>query len=228
MHRVQPLRALSFVLGLTIVVLALISPLDVAAGRLLSMHMLQHVALTTLGPPLILLGLPPALIGGVMRQAWGRPLRFLTNPVVAGSLFIVNMWLWHVPPVYELALNHHDTVHALMHASFLVTGLLFWWPVIQPLPEPGALGDGARLLYLFATGMPMSLLALLLLASGNVVYGYYEAPPYLWGIKPMPDQQVGGLIMGALGEAAAFVAITLLFFRFLDRDQERETSQTLG
>lgn len=228
MHRVQPLRALSFIAGLLIVIMALISPLDAAAGRLLSMHMLQHVLLTTIGPPLILIGLPPALIGGVMRQGPARPLRLLTNPVVAGALFVINMWIWHVPPVYELALNHHDTIHAFMHMTFIATGLLFWWPVIQPLPEPGSLGDGARLLYLFATGMPMSLLALLLLASNNVVYSYYNLPPYLWGISPLPDQQIAGLIMGALGEAAAFVAITLLFFRFLDRDQEREIEQQPG
>jgi putative membrane protein len=228
MHRVQALRALSFIAGLLFVVIALVSPLDAAAGRLLCMHMLQHVLLTTIGPPLILLGLPPALLGGILRQGPARPLRLLTNPVLAGALFVINMWIWHVPPVYELALNHHDTVHAFMHMTFLITGLLFWWPVIQPLPQPGSLGDGARLLYLFATGMPMSLLALLLLASNGVVYSYYAQPPYLWGISPLPDQQVGGLIMGALGEAAAFIAVTLLFFRFLDRDQERETGQQPG
>jgi putative membrane protein len=140
---------------------------------------------------------------------------------VAGTLFIVNMWFWHVPPVYQLALDHHDSVHALMHVTFIYTGLLFWWPVIQPLPMPGAMGEGARLLYLFATGFPMELLALLLLASGTVVYRYYGDGPYLWGIDPLPDQQVAGLIMGALGQFAAFVAITLLFFRFLDREESR-------
>ena len=95
-----------------------------------------------------------------------------------------------------------------------------WSP--QPLPEPGSMKEGARLLYLFATGFPMELLALLLLASNGVVYEYYNPEPHLWGIAPLPDQQVGGLIMGGLGQLAAFVAITLLFFRYLDQEDARE------
>jgi putative membrane protein len=108
-----------------------------------------------------------------------------------------------------------------MHVAFMATGILFWWPVIQPAPETGRVGEGARLLYLFATGMPMALLAVMFFASGNVIYDYYDRPDPLWGFDPMDDQQVAGLIMGALGEAASFIAITLLFFRFLDREEEQ-------
>ena len=219
--RVQPLRALAFVTGMLLILMALVSPLDAAAGRLLSMHMLQHVFLTTLGPPLVLLGLPPVLIGGVLRHRQAHVIRLVTNPVATAVLFIVTMWIWHVPPVYQLALDYR-AVHMLMHATFLATGLLFWWPVIQPLPEPGSMKEGARLLYLFATGFPMELLALLLLASNGVVYDYYNPEPHLWGLAPIPDQQIGGLIMGGLGQVAAFVAITLLFFRYLDQEDARE------
>lgn len=219
--RVQGWRAASFVAGMLLILMALVSPLDVAAGRLLSMHMLQHVFLTTLGTPLVLLGLPPVLLGAVLRHRGAHAFRLITNPIATGALFIVTMWIWHVPPVYQLALEH-DEVHMLMHATFIATGLLFWWPVIQPLPEPGSMKEGARLLYLFATGFPMELLALLLLASNTVVYSYYNPEPHLWGISPVPDQQVGGLIMGGLGQLAAFVAITLLFFRYLDQEESRE------
>jgi cytochrome c oxidase assembly factor CtaG len=124
-----------------------------------------------------------------------------------------------VPGIYEAALTDLS-VHVVMHIAFMATGLIFWWPVVQSLPEVARLGEGARLLYLFVTGFPMALLALLLIASGSVVYGYYEAPPHLWGISPLIDQQVAGVIMGALGEAAAFVAITFLFFRFLDHEEQ--------
>ena len=224
-RRVQPLRAASFVAGMLFILMALVSPLDAAAGRLLSMHMLQHVLLTTIGPPLVLLGLPPVLLGAVLRHHVAHTLRLITNPVVTGTLFIVTMWVWHVPPVYQLALDYIP-VHMLMHATFLATGMLFWWPVVQPLPEPGAMKEGSRLLYLVATGFPMELLALLLLASNGVVYGYYEAPPHLWGLSPMPDQQIGALIMGGLGQLAAFVAITILFFRYLDQEASREPGAT--
>jgi putative membrane protein len=147
------------------------------------------------------------------------------NPVVAGPLFIVNMWFWHIPPIYETALNDLP-VHVTMHLCFMVTGLLYWWPVIQPLPELSRVGEGGRLLYLVATAMPMELLALLLLASGMVVYDFYATAPRLWGVSALADQQVAGLIMGALGEAAGFFAITLLFFRFLDREESAEPPPT--
>jgi putative membrane protein len=221
--RVQLWRALSFVTGMLLILAALVSPLDAAAGRLLSMHMLQHVFLTTLGPPLVLLGLPPVLLGAVLRHRMAHVTRLITNPVVTAVLFIVTMWVWHVPPVYQLALDYR-AVHMFMHATFIVTGLLFWWPVVQPLPEPGSMREGARLLYLFATGFPMELLALLLLASNGVVYDYYNPAPHLWGMAPLADQQIGALIMGGLGQLAAFVAITLLFFRYLDQEDARERS----
>lgn len=215
-----PWRAASFVLGVTVLFLALVSPLDAAADRLLSMHMLQHVFLTTIGPPLVLLGLPPGLLSAVLKPASIRRVaRLLVNPVLTGTLFIVNMWFWHVPPVYDLAIDN-IWVHVTMHLAFMTTGLLFWWPVVQPAPETGRLGDGARLLYLFATGMPMALLALLFFASNGVIYDHYDVADPFWGIDPRDDQQIAGLIMGALGEAASFGAVTLLFFRVLDGEGE--------
>jgi putative membrane protein len=217
-------RILSFLGGVLIMFLALASPLDGAAHRSLSMHMAQHVLLTTVGPPLLLLGLTPALLGPLVRRASvARALSALTNPVVTGAAFVVNMWLWHIPPVYSTALDYLP-VHILMHLSFMATGLMFWAPVVRVLGNLTRMNDGGRLLYLFATGFPMELLALMLLASGTVLYDYYEKGPGLWGMSALTDQQIAGLIMGALGQAASFVAITLLFFRFLDRE-EREAQQ---
>jgi putative membrane protein len=215
-----PWRAAVFLLGVTAMFLALVSPLDAAADRLLSMHMLQHVFLTTIGPPLVLLGLPPGILSPLFanRRVLGVA-RVLFHPIVTGTLFIVNMWFWHVPPVYDLAVEDLY-VHVTMHLAFMASGILFWWPVIQPAPEIGRVGEGARLLYLFATGMPMALLAVMFFASGGVIYDYYDRPDLLWGVDPMDDQQIAGLIMGALGEAASFVAITWLFFRYLDREEQ--------
>jgi len=212
-------RAASFTLGVTVIFLALVSPLDSGADRLLSLHMLQHVALTTVGPPLLLLGLTPALLDPILRPGFvANVAQRVTHPVFAGTLFIVNMWLWHVPPVYGAALDHLP-IHIAMHLAFMGTGILFWWPVIQPSPVTGRYGDGVRLLYLFAAGMPMGLLALLFFASGGVIYSHYAMTDRLWGISATDDQQIGGLIMGALGEAASFAAITILFFRFLDQEE---------
>jgi cytochrome c oxidase assembly factor CtaG len=214
-------RPAAFFAGLVLVFLALASPLDAASSQLLSMHMLQHIVLTTFGPPLLLLGLPAPLLRRLLPKradlaAW---LRRLTSPFVAGAVFILNMWLWHIPPVYELALEH-GTVHELMHGAFLATGLLFWWPIVSPLPELSTAGGGARLLYLFVTGFPMGILALLLLSSESIIYGFYaDQPERLWGISPLVDQQMAGVVMGSVGEVASFVAFSLIFIKFLLADE---------
>jgi putative membrane protein len=216
-----------FVLGAAAMFVALISPLDVGADRSLALHMLQHVMLTTIGPPLVILGLPREALRRLFRlPVFERPLSLLTAPLVAALIFIVNMWLWHLPPVYEAALDYLG-VHIAMHIAFMATGLLFWWPVIEPLPEKARMGEGGKLLYLFVTGFPMGLLALLLVSSSTVVYGYYEAAQPIWGMSPLIDQQIAGIIMGGLGELASFAALTLIFLRFLDRDQQ-ENDQALG
>jgi cytochrome c oxidase assembly factor CtaG len=152
----------------------------------------------------------------------GAPLlRKLTNPMVTAPLFIANMWLWHAPQLYEAALTNLQ-VHALMHMTFIASGLLFWWPVIQPSSLVSRISDGGRLLYLFVTGFPMAMLALLFIASNTVVYPYYVQAVPLWGISPIEDQQIAGLVMGVLGELASFIAISLLFLRFLDRDEQAQ------
>jgi len=214
-------RVVAWHSGVALIFLALASPLDIGAEQLLSLHMLQHVVLASIGPPLLLLGLPAWLL----RKALGRgPLfsaaRIATQPLTAAIVFSFNMWIWHAPPVYAIALNHLP-VHILQHILFLATGLAYWWLVVSPLPELGRIGAGGRLLYLFVTGFPMGILALLLLSSGRVVYDYYAVGPQLWGVDPLTDQQLSGVIMGGLGEITSFIAFSLLFWRYLD-DAETE------
>jgi putative membrane protein len=135
-----PWKAASFALGVALMFLSLVSPLDVGADRLLSLHMLQHVFLTTIGPPLVLLGLPDALLRPIFSNpSVFKAAKVLFHPVTTGTIFIVNMWLWHIPPVYDLAVSNL-WVHVVMHFAFMGTGLLFWWPVVQPsrlLPQVG-------------------------------------------------------------------------------------------
>ena len=209
-------RAAAFYSGSLIMFIALVSPLHGGADRLLSLHMLQHVLLTTLGPPLVVLGLTPAMLEPLRRPgALREAARWLSIPLVAAAMFIINMWFWHVPLVYQSALTE-TWVHAAMHVAFMAAGVLYWWPVIQDTPV--RLGEGGRLLYLFVTGMPRGFLALLLIATNSVIYDHYETTERLFGLSAIEDQQVAGVIMGALGEFAGFIAITLLFFRFLDKE----------
>jgi putative membrane protein len=150
-----------------------------------------------------------------------RPLALLTRAPVAAALFILNMWLWHMPPVYNEALVDLP-LHVTMHVAFMATGLIFWWPVVQPVPDLGAVSGPARLLYLFVTGFPMEVLAMLLIASTAVVYDYYATAPRQWGISAIEDQQIAGVIMGVFGQAAAFIALSLLFVRYLDDGDEAD------
>jgi cytochrome c oxidase assembly factor CtaG len=213
-------RAALFTAGSLVLFLALVSPLDAAAHHLLSIHMLQHVALTTVGPPLVLLGLPSALLERIFRpKAAMQALRAFANPFAAAALFIVNMWIWHVPYLYEAALNY-ASVHALMHIAFMGTGLLFWWPAIQPLKGAFDLGLPGRLFYIFVTSFPMAILALLLVSAPDVIYGFYATEERLWGVSAMTDQQVAGVIMGSLGEAASFFAFTILFLKLVNEEEE--------
>jgi cytochrome c oxidase assembly factor CtaG len=214
-------RPACFFGGSLVIFLALASPLDAASDYLLSMHMLQHVVLTTFGPPLVLLGLPPQTLRRLLPagSARYRAVAVLTLPFVAGALVLVNMWVWHVPPVYETALTDIP-VHIAMHVAFMGMGLLFWWPIINPVPEMATYGNGTRLLYLFVTGFPMGILALLLLASQTVIYDPYLAQTQrLWGVSALTDQQMAGVIMGSLGESATFLAFSLIFMTFLMADE---------
>jgi cytochrome c oxidase assembly factor CtaG len=215
-------RPLAFLAGASLMVVALVSPLDAASDRLLSMHMLQHVVLTSIGPPLVLLGLPPGALRRLL-PAGSRGFRLLgllTFPFLTAAAFIVNMWLWHIPPLYEAALSD-IYVHVAMHVAFMASGLLFWWPIVAPHPELATALPGARLLYLFVSGFPMGVLALLLLSSEVIIYDFYEGQPdRLWNLSALEDQQIAGVVMGSLGEIASFVAFSLIFVRYFLSDDE--------
>jgi putative membrane protein len=222
-------RPIAFFSGLLLTFLALTSPLDAAAGWLLSMHMLQHIVLTTFAPPLILLGLPPDGLRSLLPRSdrFAKLFRTATSPFVAGAVFLLNMWVWHLPPLYEAALQH-QMVHEVMHGAFLATGLLFWLPIIAPVRELSSASGGAKLLYLFVTGFPMGVLALLLLSSQSILYdSYARLPSRLWGVDPLSDQQVAGVIMGSIGEAASFIAFSLIFLRFLLSDEPEQEPQSV-
>ncbi len=212
-------RAAFFFAGWGLILLALISPLDAVSHRLLSFHMLQHIVISTLAPPLVLLGLPAEVLRRFLRP--GRLLgfvRLLFNPFPAAAVFIINMWFWHAPPMYGAAMDHL-WVHIVMHIAFIGTGLVFWWPAVEPLPEASSMGNGGRLLYVVVSGFPMGILALLLLSSSGTIYSFYASVQPLWGLSTVVDQQIAGMIMGSLGEAATFIGFTVLFFRVMSGDE---------
>ena len=190
--------------------------------------MAQHELLMTIAAPLLVLGrplvpalfaLPPGARRGAsgwtqapaFRRAWGR----LTRPGTAWLLHAIAIWGWHLPRLYDATLTN-DLVHTLQHLSFLGTALLFWWTVLHPSWS----GRGLAMLSLFTTMLHTGALGAILTVSSAVWYPAYAGTTQPWGLSPLEDQQLGGLIMWIPGGAAYLVAALALLGSSL-RESER-------
>jgi putative membrane protein len=185
---------------------------DLSDYYLFSVHMAQHLVLTLMFPPLLLLGLPGWLVEPLVRPAAIRRVaRVLTHPVVAAMIFTATIAVWHLAPYYDLMMRDHN-VHIATHLMFMATATLMWWPVMSPVPEVlPRLGYGLAMLYLFLVGIPMQIVAALITLSGSVLYPWYAVAPRMWGLSPVDDQQLGGLLMWVPGNLYMFLVIGMLF-----------------
>jgi putative membrane protein len=223
-------RVASFAAGWALLFLALQGPLhDLSDTYLFSAHMVQHLVLTLVVPPLLLAGTPAGLLRPVLRvRAVAVAARVATRPLVAFGLYNALFALWHVPTLYDLMMRNHD-VHVVVHLLFLASATLLWWPVAGPLPELNRLSPGAAILYLFLAGIPMMALASLISLADEVLYPWYAAAPRLWGLSPLEDQRLGGLIMWVPGSLVLWAAITIVFFRWsAARENEERPARAPG
>jgi putative membrane protein len=211
----SPGQVMSFFAALVVLLLSLNGPVhDLSDYYLFSMHMVQHLVLTMLFPPLLLAGIP----GWLIRPLLLRPgvlvvARVLTRPWAAAALFSASIAVWHLSPYYDLMMRSHE-VHIATHLMFMVTATLMWWPVMSPVPELPRLPTGLAMLYLFLVGIPMQIVAALITFADEVLYPWYTAAPRTWGLSPLEDQQLGGLLMWIPGNLWIFAAIGVLFFRW--------------
>ena len=189
-----------------------VSPLHELALRfLLLVHLLQNVVLAEWAPLLLVLSLPPVLAAELARP---RAMRTLTHPAVAMPLWLANYAVWHVPLLYDAALRRPHTLLHLEHLTYLVTGVLMWWPVFQDVPR--RLTAGARAIYVFAGFVLAAPIGLVLALVPHAAYATYRhAPERLWGLSPLADQQLGGVTMAGEQAIVFFAVFTLWFFRFL-------------
>jgi putative membrane protein len=210
-------RTLSFLAGCALLVLALVTPLDTLAREyLVWAHLLQNVVLAEWAPLLLVLGVPPALGERLTRP---RMLRGLTHPVVALPLWVATYAVWHVPALYDAALRHPHSVLPLEHATYLATGVLFWWCVWQEAPH--RLSSAARAGYSFAAFVLSAPLGLVLALVPEPLYDFYaDAPERAWGLSRLEDQQLGGMTMAGEQSVVFFVVVAYWFLRFL-AEQER-------
>lgn len=225
-------RPVLFYLGLGTILLAIVSPLDELAAHLFALHMVQHMLLIMVGVPLVLLGAPvlplmrgtpyavrSRVLGPLARRGEVRRLgRFLTAPLVAWPLHVMTFWSWHLPGLYDAALEN-EAVHILQHVSFLGTAVLFWWNIVDPAPFPGRLSYLGRFAYLILALIQTTPLAAALTFASAPWYRPYVGGPRLWGLDPLTDQLIGGLIMWVAGWALYFIAFSILFFIAVSKEE---------
>ena len=209
-------RIICFLAGCALMLATQIGPLDtLALHYLLTMHLLQNVALAEWGPLLVVLGLTPRMAAELERIPG---VRTLTHPLVALPIWLVTYFAWHLPWAYDAALRHQLTILHAEHASYFAAGVLVWWPVIH-----GRLSSGTKALYLFGTFVLASPLGLLLALLPSPVYDFYEHVPRLWGLSPLADQQLAGVTMASEQAIVFFAAFTVYARRFLQEESRADT-----
>ena len=215
-HVVKPAQIVSFFAGLLLLLGSLTGPLhDLSDYYLFSAHMIQHLLLAFAMPPLLLYGTPGFMLSPFLRHPRVLALgRRLTRPSGAFASFNLVLVAWHLPPLYNLAMDHHG-VHIVQHLMIMVVSVILWWPVLSPSPELPRAPYPVQMLYLFVVGLPMVVVSIFISMAESVLYPYYAAAPRIWPVlTPHADQHLGGLIMWIPGGLVFLVAISVVFFRW--------------
>jgi putative membrane protein len=212
-------RQVAFAGSLAVLFATLNGPIhNLSDSYLFSAHMVQHLALTLLFPPLFLYGLTAPMVDVCLRPAAVRRVaEWITRPLPAALLFLVPITAWHLPRFYEAAMRDHD-LHIVQHLTFLGTSVLMWWPILSPTPALPRASYPMQMLYLFVLGIPMSIVGALITLSEKTLYPFYAEAPRVWGLSPLADQQLGGLIMWVPGGILFWVAMSVVWFRWSARE----------
>jgi cytochrome c oxidase assembly factor CtaG len=215
-------RQWCFYTGLGLLLVALVSPVDsLGEEDFFFMHMLQHVILGDLAALAIVAGLTGPVLRPVLAIRFFDRLRVLAHPLVALPVWAFNLYVWHLPFMYQAAL-HHDLVHALEHFCFFTFGALMWAPVLEVLPAPEWFGTGAKLGYIALVRMLETILANVFIWSDRPFYPWYVHTHDLWGISPVRDQNLAGVVMMAEGGIVTIVALCWLFLKLASEGELRQ------
>ena len=212
-------RIALFAIGIATLLGAFISPVHALGEQMFSFHMLQHVLLGDLAPLALLAG----LTGPILRPALVvlQRLRFLAHPFVALPVWAINLYVWHLPFLYDAAVRH-ESVHALEHFAFFTGGTIMWLPVLETLPAPEWFGTGAKIGYIAAVRAVETVLGNVFFWAGSVFYSVYEHQDRLWGVSPLADQGIAGAVMMIEGSIVTLVALAWLFLRMAGEGELRQ------
>ncbi len=231
----NPWRTVAFATSMFFFMLVENGPLHMLSDfYLFSAHMVQHLVLAQIVPPLLLLAFPGWMFRPLVKKQWTRTLgSFLAKPVIAFVISTFVLAVWHVPFMYESAMRNHD-IHITMHLTFLVASVIMWFPIVNPVPD---LIDRPQpiwqMVYLFLTTVPMAMLGMIIVLAENVLYPFYaEAPRIFQSIDPKEDQVIGGLIMWVIGGMLPWFAISRIFFAWYHSETDgagvgRKSANTL-
>jgi cytochrome c oxidase assembly factor CtaG len=221
------LQAAAFAGAMLALLAALVSPLDrLGEEYLFSAHMLQHVLLGDIAPVLLLLALSRVMMRPATRRlgAVERGLGPFASPLTGLFLWLFLMYLWHVPALYDAAVRHAP-VHLLEHLSFMAAGFALWWPIVQPVPMRRRMTGMQPLAYVASAKAGLAALGLFLTWSATAIYPYYETTPRIWGLSPVEDQNVGGVIMMVEQSFTLVLAMVVLFVGMLARSEREQRRQ---
>jgi cytochrome c oxidase assembly factor CtaG len=217
-------QALAFAGGILALLIAVASPVDgLGESYLFSAHMVQHVLLGDIAPALLLLSLSRVIMRPATRRLMSveRKLGRLATPWTGLVLWLSLMYLWHVPALYDAALEN-PVVHFLEHISFFTAGVCVWWPLIQPVPMRHSLKGFQTVAYIGGAKFGLAALGLYLTWSATVFYPYYEQVPRIWGLSAINDQNAGGAIMMVEQSITFVIALVFLFSRMLTQSEVDE------
>ena len=207
--------------GLIVLLIALSSPVDAIADKLLLAHMTEHLFIGDIAPLLIVLGVTGPLIAPLLHNRVLSRARVLAHPLVALPVWAVDLYAWHSPPLYDAALRN-DYIHVLQHACFLLCGLAMWMALLGPLPKPAWFGNLGRLGYIIAVRLIEVVLGNVFLWSHTIFYPYYKAFEPAYGISPLQDQITAGSVMMIEGSIVTLLCFAWLFMRAASQSEERQ------
>lgn len=220
-------RIASFVFGVTTMTAVQIGPLDTLADEVLVAHMAQHIFIGDIASLFVVLGLTGPVLAPLLHFRITRPLRVLASPGVALVVWAADLYAWHLPFMYQAAINH-DVVHAAEHLAFFWSGCLLWLALIGPLPKPQWFVGWGRLLYVIGVRFLGAILGNVLIWAGTVLYPVYKPTDSARGLDALSDQNLAGGLMLVEEMLLTTLLLAWLFYRFAKQDEERQELMDLA
>jgi putative membrane protein len=223
-RREAPTWALvSYLGGVFALAIALISPVDRLAEQAFTMHMVQHVLLLDIAPIALICGLTKVILRPVTHrlQRVEEAAGIFGHPIFAIFLYVAVMWLWHVPALYDAALEH-SLVHIGEHICFMSVGLLYWWHLLGPIRSRHRLTEMGAVVYMLSTKLLVGLLGIGLTFAPEPLYAFYQHQAPIWGLNPVEDESLAGGLMAFEQSIVMGIALVWLFVNALSASDAHE------